>query len=378
LKWSAISAVAGALERKIWVRMNRMNLYPNMYILLIAEPGIGKTVSASQAEILWRGLEEHHVAPTNATKAALIDVLAESQRKIIMPTQSPDFDTFHALNIMAGEFGAFIPMWDNEFIQTLTTLWDGGHYSERKRTGALKIDIPRPLLNMLACATPDFMNNFMPEGAWNQGFASRLMMIFSGQVVLGDLWSEDNHANAMGDHYDKLQSDLKAIGNMYGKMEFTPEAGGTFTDWYKSGMLPVPNHTKLQSYLPRRAVHLAKICMTRAAAQGNMLITLNDYKWSLDTLLEAEYFMPDIFRAMSGGKGQSAAMDEVWRFCFMCWGKEKKPTAQHRLVNFLAERVPSHSILQVLETMVLARMLKEEIGVDGKKAYAPLTKEKQF
>src|SRR4051812_35383690 len=85
LKWAAISAIAGALERKVWVRMNRMNLYPNMYVFLVAAPGVGKTVSGTQTEILWRGLEHHHVAPTNASKAALIDVLAESKREIILP-----------------------------------------------------------------------------------------------------------------------------------------------------------------------------------------------------------------------------------------------------------------------------------------------------
>jgi hypothetical protein len=177
--------------------MNRMNLYPNMYIFLIAVPGVGKTVSGTQTEILWRGLEHHHVAPTNASKAALIDVLAESKREIILPKLGGQ-EEFHALNIMSGEFGAFMPTWDGEFMNTLVTLWDGGRYTERKRGGDLRIDIPQPLLNMLACATPDFMVNWMPEGAWKQGFASRLMLIYSGEVILGDLWSEDDHANAMG------------------------------------------------------------------------------------------------------------------------------------------------------------------------------------
>jgi hypothetical protein len=204
LKWSAISAIAGALERKVWVRMNRMNLYPNMYILLIADPGVGKTVSATQTEILWRGLKNHHVAPTNATKAGLIDVLAESAREVTLPRLA-GVDKFHALNIMASELGAFMPSYEGEFMNTLTTLWDGGHYSERKRTGQLKVDIPKPTLNMLACATPDFMNKFMPEGAWKQGFASRLLMIYSSEMILSDLWSEDNHASAMGTYYDDLR-----------------------------------------------------------------------------------------------------------------------------------------------------------------------------
>jgi hypothetical protein len=357
--------------------MNRMNLYPNMYIFLIAAPGVGKTVSGAQTEILWRSLEHHHVAPTNASKAALIDVLAESRREIILPKLG-GHEEFHALNIMSGEFGAFMPTWDGEFMNTLVTLWDGGRYTERKRGGDLRIDIPQPSLNMLACATPDFMVNWMPEGAWKQGFASRLLLIYSGEVVLGDLWSEDNHANAMGPHYNGLQSDLKVIGNLYGKMEFTEEASSVFTKWYRGGMPTVPDHPKLESYITRRPVHLAKICMVRAASMGRMLIELSDYQWGLDTLMEAEAYMPDVFTAMTGGKGQSAAMDDLWHFCFVAVGKEGKPIDQRRVVNFLRERVPTHSVMQTLELMVRGGLLLQSIGPAGNTLYAPAPKERRF
>jgi hypothetical protein len=352
-------------------------LYPNMYIFLIAEPGVGKTVSASQTEILWHGLEHHHVAPTNASKAALIDVLAESRREIILPRLGGQ-EEFHALNIMSGEFGAFMPTWDGEFMNTLVTLWDGGRYTERKRGGDLRIEIKQPLLNMLACATPDFMVNWMPEGAWKQGFASRLLLIYSGEVILGDLWSEEDHANAMGSHYNNLQSDLRVIGNLYGRMHFTEETSSTFTRWYKGGMHPVPDHPKLESFITRRPIHLAKICMVRAASMGRLVIELDDYQWALDTLLEAETFMPDVFTAMTGGKGQSAAMDELWHHCFKTFGKEQKPIDERRLVNFLRERVPTHSVVPTLELMVRGGLLTRSIGSAGNTVYSPAAKEKRF
>jgi hypothetical protein len=375
LKWSAISAIAGALERKVWVRMNRMNLYPNMYILLIADPGVGKTVSATQTEILWRGLKNHHVAPTNATKAGLIDVLAESAREVTLPRLA-GVDKFHALNIMASELGAFMPSYEGEFMNTLTTLWDGGHYSERKRTGQLKVDIPKPTLNMLACATPDFMNKFMPEGAWKQGFASRLLMIYSSEMILSDLWSEDNHASAMGTYYDDLQSDLVHIGNIYGKIEFAPEAAETFTRWYRSGTEPLPQHPKLESYVPRRPVHLANMCMVRAISERRMVILQEDYSWCLDTLIQAEAAMPDIFLSMKGG--QSQAMDDLWHFVLMAQAKEKKPIDEGRLVNFLRERIPSGEVMRSIDLMVRGGQLKAGIGPAGRTVYSPAPRGKNY
>ena len=35
-RWAGISAIAGALERKVWAESMGKPLYPNMYIMLIA------------------------------------------------------------------------------------------------------------------------------------------------------------------------------------------------------------------------------------------------------------------------------------------------------------------------------------------------------
>jgi hypothetical protein len=49
-------------------------------------------------------------------------------------------------------------------------LWDGGHYTRTKaRLGLSKVEIKQPLLNMLACATPDFMNKLDAGGRMETG-----------------------------------------------------------------------------------------------------------------------------------------------------------------------------------------------------------------
>ena len=47
LKWSAISAISGALERKTWVKYNSAYCYPNQLIFLIGPAGLGKKTSSS-------------------------------------------------------------------------------------------------------------------------------------------------------------------------------------------------------------------------------------------------------------------------------------------------------------------------------------------
>jgi hypothetical protein len=95
-------------------------------------------------------------------------------------------------------------------------------------------------------------------------------------------------------------------------------------------------------------------------------------------MLEAETFMPDVFTAMTGGKGQSAAMDELWHHCFKAVGKENKPIDERRLINFLRERVPTHSVMQTLDLMVRGGLLTRSIGPAGNTLYVPAPRDRKF
>ena len=44
-KWTALSAVAGALGRRVWFPMANYNIGSNLFIILIAPPGRNKSVS---------------------------------------------------------------------------------------------------------------------------------------------------------------------------------------------------------------------------------------------------------------------------------------------------------------------------------------------
>lgn len=41
-KWAAITCIAGALERKVWVRAFGLTLYPNMFVVLCGGPGVDR------------------------------------------------------------------------------------------------------------------------------------------------------------------------------------------------------------------------------------------------------------------------------------------------------------------------------------------------
>lgn len=338
-----------------------------MYTILVGPAGIGKSLPLSLSEALWRELNEHHVAPTSLTKASLIDAIHDASRRIIQP--GLDIMEFNCLLANISEFGVFLPAYENDFMNVLTAMWDGVTYAERRRTGDKKLIIQSPLLNVLAGSTPSYMNALMPEGAWDQGFLSRTMVIYSGDIQRVDPFAFKEDDKKL---WVDLNHDLKLIGARTGKIPFSPEAGAAISSWYLNAN-DGPDHPKLVGYVARRLVHLLKLCTVYSVSRstGPIAITLDDFTTALDTLIEAETHMPDIFHAMkSGGDGQ--AQDDLWHFVYTIYAKEKKPVQEHRLVAFLRERVPSHNVLKIIEIAVRSQMLQEKMDVaTGLKLYTP-------
>lgn len=357
-KWAGIAAVAGALERKVWTYTVGSRTYPNLYTVLVSPPGVGKSVLTSRIEALWHSLAGHHVAPTNITKPALVDELYEASRSIARPNETPNAVHFNSLKILSNELGVLLPQYDTEFMATLTDIYDGSPYRERRRSrkeGAQNIDHPQ--LNLLTGTTPSHLSEFLPAGAFDQGFMSRCLLIYAGDTKIIDLFAEIPADTA---DWATLKVDLKKIGNMYGEMKFTPEAKEAIRAWHNAGGLPKPDHPKLLNYNTRRTRHLLKLCMVScASSREDYMITLECYQEAMEWLVEAETSMPDIFKAMNSG-GDGKVMDECWFFCYRYRMKMKAPIPESYVIRFLQEKVPSHNIERIIDIMIKSKMLKRK------------------
>lgn len=369
-KWAAISAIAGALERRVWVKTMEEELYPNMYIVLVGPPGVGKTIVSSRTEELWRSLQDHWVAPKSVSKASLIDSLAEAKQSISRPGQVPAHVEFNSLLVHSGELGVLIPSYENDFMNVLTDIYDGRIYEEKRRTKDLHIKINKPLLNILAATTPSYLNNVLPEGAWEQGFLSRTMIIYSGVSQRRSLFAtKDSHKDA---DWSVLKSDLRGIGRMFGQLQFTEESAAKIEEWHMGGGEPTPDHPRLVNYLTRRTVHLLKLCMVASVSRGeDYTINMLDLGTAMEWLYEAEDQIPEAFKAMET-RGNSSVINEAWHFLYKKYAADKQPVAEQRLVQFLMVQVPAHEVLRIIDIMEKSGSIKKSLGKGGVFGWTPI------
>lgn len=350
------------------------NLYPNLYTILVGPPGVGKSAVLSQAERFLRAVPDLKITPSSVSAASLVDSLVLADRKIIRPNEVPSFVQFHYLTAVASELGVFLPIYDPLFMNSLTKFYDGEHYEERRRTGKVNhLKIEHPHLSILGGTTPSYLNAFLPEGAWDQGFTSRTIFIYSGETVFSEIFGEETKLKVLEALYLDLLRDLKMISVLYGKLSWEKEAAEAISEWNRAGLPPVPEHNKLTHYNSRRLAHVIKLSMIASIARSSeLIITLEDYQAALGWLLNAEERVVDIFHNM-GVAGDSAAIDDTWDFIFRIYSKEKKPVSEHRVVNFLRSKVPSHNIMKVIEIMGRSGIIKLDC-TGGTNGYVPAAK----
>ncbi len=363
------------MERRLWVHTKGSNLYPNLYTILVGPPGVGKSAVLSQVERFLRAVPDIHVAPSSVSAASLVDSLVLANRKIIRPNDVPSFVQFHYLTAVASELGVFLPIYDPLFMNSLTKFYDGEHYEERRRTGKVNhLKIEHPHLSIIGGTTPSYLNSFLPEGGWDQGFTSRTIFVYSGEPVFTSIFGNEHQYKELEAVYLDLLRDLKSIGGLYGKFSWTPEAAVAIEAWNRAGLPPVPEHNKLLHYNARRLAHTIKLCMIASISRANdLIITLEDYQRALGWILDVEVRIVDIFHSF-GVAGDGAAIDDTWDFIFRMYSKNgKRPVGEHQVVNFLRSRVPSHNIMRVVEIMVRSNMIKLDCtgGVNG---YVPAPK----
>lgn len=360
--WSAISAIAGALERRIWVETGRGQLYPNLYVLLVAPPGVGKDQAISRVEDLWYATKRLFVAPDSVTSASLLDSLAEADRKIVINGHLA-FE-YHSLVVPAAEFGVLVPAHDTEFLSRLNKIFDCPRALRvRRKYIKEEVSIIKPQLNILAGSQPGFLASLLPEEAWSMGFTSRLIMIYANAGPTVDIFGDGDPRSNLR---DVLLARMESIASLNGLVSWELAAMNELKSWHLSGGLPKPEHTKLTHYNARRTLHLLKLAMIASVSRGDDLtITLADLERAKTWLFHAEYLMPDIFRDMVG-RSDAQIIQEMHYFMWRIYAADKqhRPIHSARIVNFLTNRVPSEKLLRIIEIAERSNVISRQAGTE--------------
>lgn len=305
--WTAVSVIAGALRKKVWLDMGYFRWTPNFFVFLVAPPGIAsKSTSANIGMSLLRKIEGVHFGPSSLTWQGLIKALVKYGEAvpIIKGDLTSEVIEMSAITVVASELGTFLDPHNREMIDVLVDLWDGKDVPWEKITATQGEDkVINPWVNLIACTTPswvadNFTNNFV-----GGGFASRCVFVFgeSKRKLVAYPFRHlpcDSEARA-----NALVADLQEISNIIGEYHLTPAAVEWGEDWYQRHYHDPPAIAagdKFQGYISRKQTHLHKLAMILAAARhSNLVIEPIDLEKASLQLSDLEKDMPRVFSQMN-------------------------------------------------------------------------------
>lgn len=379
-KWTAISGVTAAVERRVCTLTTLGMMYPNMYILLVGSPGVGKNVAIDAMVEIWRSAKyggdphkRYHIAPKRMTRAGLIDALFEADRKLLI---NGELLEFHSLILPSAELGVLISAHDLDFLSVLNDLFDNPTvFGEKLRwvnAGKTK-DIIYPQLSILAGTQPVFLGSVLPEEAWSQGFTARLIMVYSSLIQqIPDLFAKRAPKTK---EREALIAHIVELSKMHGLLEWEPSASTFFQRRYHEAFSPIPEHFRLAHYVSRRMAHMLKLSQASSLSRGtDMKITLFDVERALSWILEAEVTMPDIFREMAH-KSDSTVLDELFNWAYALYTKERKPIGAARIRSLLVKnfQVPADKVDKLI---FMAEKINMLTLLAGTETYIPNAKHK--
>lgn len=330
-------------------------LYPNLYVVILGHPGVGKTRTIREARSYVIDLPDFHLAPVSLTFASLVDSLVQAKR-FMARLPDPPLE-YNSMYIAADELGAFVHKYDDEMIAGLSAFYDPDPYTQARRMfKGDNIKIKSPQLNMLCGSTPSNLLKFMPEGAWEQGFTSRMIMVFSDERIIGDDFAPKIH-----NHSSNLEHDIRIINSLSGEFHVTEDYRDAINNWRAAGEIPVPSHPKLLHYVTRRRAHLYKLSMISSIDRGDSLVvSKDDFNRAMGWLLEVESAMTEVFKAGSGS-ADGQALDEI--LFYIQTSDRGKGVLKHKIVNFAKDKIPLHSITRIVEILEGSGKIKC-IGID--------------
>lgn len=263
----SLSALSSMLGGRVWTfKGDYIKIYPNLYIVLVGGPGLGKTTAMELSEKLLR----HFKIPTSAesvTREKLImDIDANKTILDFLPADARDREV-SPYTVFASELSEFLGAGGVGMISFLTTIFSRDVFEVRTKNKGSTF-IKRPYLNLIAGTTPDWITTYLKDDIISGGFSRRCLFILEtarfGSNPLPKI------TPAMQAAWERCVARGDSIRKLSGEFKMSPEAEAFWITWYPTRFAkPDPN---LVGYYETKDIQLLKVAMLLAVSEADTLI----------------------------------------------------------------------------------------------------------
>lgn len=359
--WVAFSQVAAVLGRNVFVDYGYFNIYPNLYVILVAESAKDRKSSAVRigTGILDLVDEPPPILAEKITPEAIIQQLEASGMIKDDEGELKNSECF----ISAEELSVFLgeDAFKGGTAALLTRFFDcPDKWKKATKTEGVEY-LHDVVVNLIGATTPDWLRRCIPHDAVGGGFISRF--IFVSALKSGILVARPKLTQKLIQVRSNLIHDLSIIRQIKGEFKILKDAGEYFDKWYYSWMKKIKDAA---GYEPKKHVFVLKLAMILSACNsGSLVITIEDVIEALKHLAELEVKMKDV--------SESVWMSPVGELCERTLhlireaGPEGIP--RYALMRRTSRFADAEALDRIILTLTESRLVKVDSVVKGKMAH---------
>lgn len=316
-RWSAISLLSHVVGRKVWVDWGIVGkVYPNLYVILVGEPGSKKSTAMRIARTFVERLENIQVAGDSITRETITQKMGkkDSPCQFVFEHNEKPIKYSH-MSIFANEMINLINSGGNPIgmIDFFTDIWDRDRYAvETKNMGSDYII--GPYVPILGCLTPDTIRFLMSQKVVSGGMVRRCIFVTGSALnrpnAFPQITPEQEAAR------ERIFSHLQYVQRASGPMEFTPAAKNVFQAFYDANHYRKPSikDKVLASFLETKPELILKIACLIQLSKSPIEFALTDesVQASIALLDSVELGASTLFSS-SGRNDLSPITDQIRR-----------------------------------------------------------------
>lgn len=358
--WAGISCLSAMLERRIWLDMSIFSVFPNMFIVFVADAGrMRKSTAAMMTrKLLAKTDPGPRLIAQKTTPEALIDALkiirTDDQTKLLKETCGGI--------VVANELVTFInrDTYERGLGALMIELWDCPEKYEYRTRNRTPEEIHYGHLSLLGATTIHSLRDAIPLAAMGDGFTSRTVFVYVDQAAKPV--PRPRQSAAFKRTEEELILHLQSLASYEGEVTFTEEAAEFFDVEYKrfyySEFFDDP---QFQAYASRRDKHLLKVAMCLMAADCKGLELTYQHLWGAKLLLEdVEGKMRAVFDRIAMTEGGSLT-EEVYNLVLTA---DQKWVPRALVLRKLGHKISAQEMGKIIETLVLSQRIKLDT-IDG-------------
>jgi len=351
--WTALTVVSSVLGRRCYLQNGFRTVYPNLYTLLIGPASVGKSTPISVGAKLMSQMDSPpYLLSNKLTPEALIQSLEESPTNVegTVLTKSAVGVAF------LSEYGTFVDKNSdqNGMTTALTDLWDNLDHFEYMTRGRGKEHLYKVCLNLIAGVTPGYLKSVTPISSIENGYATRLMLIWSDGAEVRRRATE----TVSEERSEALVQDLNEIAKLRGAFRYTPEAFKFYTDTFDTWWND-PNpllEDDISRGLAGRRMHIfQKLAVLLSASNRNtQMVQRGDCVVALKILQYMEKALPRVLQKISGNES-SDVTDAILAFI-----QKRKTLRRSEITAKFLRRIDKPSLDCLIDAFMSCNLIKIE------------------